>query len=49
MFGNKFKFTYDEIKIIVMALVDLKNKLIEMKCLRVKKLRLLVVLHMIHI
>lgn len=29
MFGNKFKFTYDEIKIIVMALVDLKNKLIE--------------------
>ena len=29
MFGNKFKFTYDEIKIIVMALVDLKIKLIE--------------------
>ena len=29
MFGNKFKFTYDEIKIIVMALVELKNRLIE--------------------
>ena len=29
MFSNKFKFTYDEIKIIVMALVELKNKLIE--------------------
>ena len=29
MFGNKFKFTYDEIKIIVMVLVELKNRLIE--------------------
>ena len=29
MFGNKFNFTYDEIKIIVMALVELKNRLIE--------------------
>ena len=29
MLGNKFKFTHDEIKIIVMALVELKNKLIE--------------------
>ena len=29
MFGNKYKFTYDEIKVIVMALIDLKNKLIE--------------------
>ena len=29
MFGKKFKFTYDEIKIIVMALVELKNRLIE--------------------
>ena len=28
MFGNKYKFTYDEIKVIVMALIDL-NKLIE--------------------
>ena len=28
MFGTKFKFTYDEIKIIVMALIELKNQLI---------------------
>ena len=29
MFRPKFKFTYDEIRIIVMALVELKNSLIE--------------------
>lgn len=29
MFGNKYKFTYDEIRIIVMALVELKNRLME--------------------
>ena len=28
MFKPKFKFTYDEIRIIVMALVELKNQLI---------------------
>ena len=29
MFGNKYKFTYDEVKIIVMALIELKNRLTE--------------------
>ena len=28
MFRPKFKFTYDEVRIIVMALVELKNQLI---------------------
>jgi hypothetical protein len=28
MFKPKFKFTHDEIRIIVMALVELKNQLI---------------------
>ena len=28
MFRPKFKFTYDEIRIIVLALVELKNQLI---------------------
>ena len=28
MFKPKYKFTYDEIRIIVMALVELKNQLI---------------------
>jgi hypothetical protein len=28
MFGPKFRFTYDEVRIIVMALVELKNQLI---------------------
>jgi len=28
MFRPKYKFTYDEIRIIVMALVELKNQLI---------------------
>lgn len=28
MFKPKYKFTYDEIRIIVMALVELKNKLL---------------------
>ena len=28
MFSPKFKFTYDEIRIIVLALVELKNQLI---------------------
>ena len=28
MFKPKYKFTYDEIRIIVMALVEFKNKLI---------------------
>ena len=28
MFRSKYKFTYDEIRIIVMALVELKNQLI---------------------
>ena len=29
MFKPKFKFNYDEIRIIVLALVELKNQLIE--------------------
>ncbi|MBQ6089313.1 MAG: hypothetical protein IJK95_07120 [Firmicutes bacterium] len=29
MFGSKYRFTYDEIKIIVMALIELKNRLME--------------------
>lgn len=29
MFRPKFKFTHDEVRIIVMALVELKNQLIE--------------------
>ena len=28
MFGPKFRFTHDEVRIIVMALVELKNQLI---------------------
>lgn len=28
MFKPKYKFTYDEIRIIVMALVELKNQLL---------------------
>lgn len=28
MFRPKFKFTYDEVRIIVIALVELKNQLI---------------------
>ena len=28
MFRPKFRFTYDEVRIIVMALVELKNQLI---------------------
>ena len=28
MFRSKFKFTYDEVRIIVMALVEFKNQLI---------------------
>ena len=28
MFSPKFKFTYEEVRIIVMALVELKNQLI---------------------
>lgn len=28
MFNPKYKFTYDEIRIIVIALVELKNQLI---------------------
>lgn len=28
MFRPKFRFTYDEVRIIVMALVELKNSLI---------------------
>lgn len=28
MFKPKFKFTYDEVRIIVMALVEFKNQLI---------------------
>ena len=29
MFGSKYKFTYDEVRIIVLALIELKNQLIE--------------------
>ena len=29
MFRPKFRFTHDEVRIIVMALVELKNQLIE--------------------
>ena len=29
MFKPKFRFTYEEIRIIVLALVELKNQLIE--------------------
>ncbi len=29
MFSPKYKFTYEEIRIIVFALVELKNQLIE--------------------
>lgn len=28
MFGPKFRFSHDEVRIIVMALVELKNQLI---------------------
>lgn len=28
MFGPKFRFTHDEVRIIVLALVELKNQLI---------------------
>jgi hypothetical protein len=28
MFGPKFRFTHDEVRIIVMALIELKNQLI---------------------
>lgn len=28
MFGSKYRFTYDEIRIIVLALIELKNQLI---------------------
>ena len=28
MFGAKFRFTHDEVRIIVMALIELKNQLI---------------------
>ena len=28
MFGQKFRFTHDEVRIIVMALIELKNQLI---------------------
>ena len=29
MFGPKYKFTYEEVRIIVLALIELKNQLIE--------------------
>lgn len=29
MFKSKYKFTYDEVRIIVLALIELKNQLIE--------------------
>ncbi len=29
MFGPKYRFTYDEVRIIVLALIELKNQLIE--------------------
>ena len=29
MFRPKFKFTYEEVRIIVLALIELKNQLIE--------------------
>ena len=29
MFRPKFRFTYDEVRIIVLALIELKNQLIE--------------------
>ena len=29
MFGSKYKFTYEEVRIIVLALIELKNQLIE--------------------
>ena len=28
MFSSKYRFTYDEVRIIVMALVELKNQLL---------------------
>ena len=27
MFGPKYKFTYDEVRVIVIALIELKNQL----------------------
>ena len=29
MFGPKYRFTYDEVRIIVLALIELKNQLVE--------------------
>lgn len=29
MFNSKYKLTYDEVRVIVLALIELKNQLIE--------------------